>query len=67
MISSGKTVRAVANDFLIIYLALLAVSIISFVYYILNAYYSTYYIKGDTVSDVDPSETTKLSIDDMLR
>jgi cellulose synthase/poly-beta-1,6-N-acetylglucosamine synthase-like glycosyltransferase len=46
------------KDFLIIYLALLAVSIISFVYYILNAYYSTYYIRGDTVSNVDPSETT---------
>ncbi len=44
--------------FLIIYIALLAVTIISFVYYLLNAYYSTYYQKGETISHIDPSEAT---------
>lgn len=46
------------KEFLIIYLALFSVTIISFVYYILNAYYSTYYKKGETVSEVDPTEAT---------
>ncbi len=44
--------------FLIIYMALLAVTIISFVYYLLNAYYSTYYRKGETISNVNPDEAT---------
>lgn len=44
--------------YLVIYLALLAVTIISFVYYLLNAYYSTYYRKGETTSNVDLSEAT---------
>jgi cellulose synthase/poly-beta-1,6-N-acetylglucosamine synthase-like glycosyltransferase len=46
------------KEFLIIYLALFSITIISFVYYILNAYYSTYYKKGETVLEARPSETT---------
>ncbi|WMT50809.1 MAG: glycosyltransferase [Ferroplasma sp.] len=44
--------------FIIIYLALLAVTIISFTYYILNTYYSTFYSKGQRVGDVDTSRAT---------
>jgi cellulose synthase/poly-beta-1,6-N-acetylglucosamine synthase-like glycosyltransferase len=44
--------------FIIVYLALLAVTIISFVYYILNSYYSTYYRKGETVEGIDTSRAT---------
>ncbi len=44
--------------FIIIYLALLAVTIISFTYYILNTYYSTFYIKGERVEGVDTSRAT---------
>jgi hypothetical protein len=44
--------------FLIIYMALLAVTVISFIYYLLNAYYSTYYRKGETISNVNPDEAT---------
>ncbi|MCL4453339.1 MAG: glycosyltransferase family 2 protein [Candidatus Thermoplasmatota archaeon] len=44
--------------FIIIYLALLAVTIISFTYYILNTYYSTFYSKGQRVDNVDTSRAT---------
>ncbi len=44
--------------FIIIYLALLAVTIISFTYYILNTYYSTFYRKGQRVDNVDTSRAT---------
>ena len=44
--------------FIIIYLALLAVTIISFAYYILNTYYSTFYIKGERVEGVETSHAT---------
>lgn len=44
--------------FIIIYLALLAVTVVSFTYYILNTYYSTFYNKGQKVDDVDTSRAT---------
>ena len=44
--------------FIIIYLALLAITVISFTYYILNTYYSTFYKKGERVDNIDTSEAT---------